>query len=71
MKKMTYAKLSKYDVIDSSKIRGLLLKSTDSPGRFCKTGHFAMFEALYLRLTGSVFLPVKNVVSNAKNFDQG
>ena len=53
--------LSKYDVIDLSKIRGLLRKSTDPPGRFCKTGHFAMFEALYLRLTGSVFVPVKNV----------
>ena len=54
--------LSKYDVIDLSQIRGLLRKSTDPPGRFCKTGHFAMFDALYLRLTGSVFVPVKNVV---------
>ena len=51
-----------YDVIDSSEIRGLLRKYFDSPGRFCTTGHFAMFEALYLRLTGSVFVPVKNVV---------
>ena len=54
--------LSEYDVIDLSEIRGLLLKSTESPGRFCKTGHFAMFEALYLRLTESVFIPVKNGV---------
>ena len=54
--------LSKYDVIDSSEIRGLLRKSTDPPGRFCRTGQFAIFEALYLRLTGSVFVPVKNVV---------
>ena len=51
-----------YDVIDSSEIRGLLRKSTDSPGYLCKTGQFAVFEALYLRLTGSVFVPVKNVV---------
>ena len=56
---MLYAE---YDVIDSSEIRGLLRKYFDSPGRFCTTGHFAMFEALYLRLTGSVFVPVKNVV---------
>ena len=45
-----------------SEIRGLLRKSTDSPGRFCKTGHFAMLKASYLRLTGSAFVPVKNVV---------
>ena len=38
--------LSKYDVIDPSEIRGRLRKSTDPPGRFCKTGQFAMFEAL-------------------------
>ena len=65
---MLYAE---YDVIDPSEIRGLLRKSTDSPGRFFKTGHFAMFEASFLRLTGSVFVPVKKCcVSNAKNFDQ-
>ena len=51
-----------YDVIDSSEITGLLRKYFDSPGRFCTTGHFAMFRALYLRLTGSVYVPVKNVV---------
>ena len=49
-------------VIDLSEIRGLLRKYFDSPGRFCTTGHFAMFRALYLRLTGSVYVPVKNVV---------
>ena len=58
MKQMLYGE---YDVIDSSEIRGLFLKSTDPPGRFCKTGQFAMYEALYLRLRGSLFVPVKNL----------
>ena len=59
---LLYMLYGKYDVIDLSEIRGLFLKSTDSPVRFCKPGHFAMFQALYLRLTGSVLVPVKNVV---------
>ena len=42
--------ISEYDVSVGSQITGLDRKSTDSPGHFCKTGQFAMFEALYLRL---------------------